>query len=153
MKCFKRKKSVTLSQILQRQLCLCMLHDCSNISIQIVPAWLSKLLPIHFKATTDTSCHFCRVGACCPSGVRLYSMAANSLRVYWRSTDSSQSYIADMVGNRNNYTCTASPEKNHCDVGSVQCGDLYHVVVAPLTPGGSKVLLCPQRLYSGRTAP
>ncbi|XP_070765571.1 fibronectin type III domain-containing protein 7-like [Enoplosus armatus] len=87
--------------------------------------------------------------ACCPSGVRLYRMAGNSLRVYWRSSaGSSHSYITEMVGSSNNYTCTASPGENSCDVENIQCGDAYNVVVAPLTPEGSKVLFCPQRLYS-----
>ncbi|XP_075340569.1 fibronectin type III domain-containing protein 7-like [Odontesthes bonariensis] len=86
--------------------------------------------------------------ACCPSGIRLYRMAENSLRVYWRSTSSSHSSIAEMVGRSNNYTCTASPGGNSCDVDNIQCGDVYHVMVSPLTLEGSKVLFCPQRLYS-----
>ncbi|XP_039667581.1 fibronectin type III domain-containing protein 7-like [Perca fluviatilis] len=86
--------------------------------------------------------------ACCPSGVRLYSIAGNSLRVYWRSAGSSHSYVTEMVGSSNNYTCTASPGASSCDFGNIQCGDVYHVMVAPLTPEGSKVLFCPQRLYS-----
>uniref|UniRef100_A0A3P8T914 Fibronectin type-III domain-containing protein n=1 Tax=Amphiprion percula TaxID=161767 RepID=A0A3P8T914_AMPPE len=89
--------------------------------------------------------------ACCPSGVRLYRMASNSLRVFWRS-GSSHSSVAELVGIINNYTCTASPGENSCDIGNIQCGDVYHVVVAPLTAEGSKVLFCPQRFYSGRTA-
>ncbi|XP_040896696.1 fibronectin type III domain-containing protein 7-like [Toxotes jaculatrix] len=86
--------------------------------------------------------------ACCPSGVRLYRMAGNSLRVYWRSPGSSHTYITEIVGGSNNYTCTASPGENSCDIDNIQCGDIYHVVVAPLTPEGSNVLFCPQRLYS-----
>ncbi|KAM3619535.1 uncharacterized protein V6R79_009801 [Siganus canaliculatus] len=86
--------------------------------------------------------------ACCPSGVRLYRMAGNSLRVYWRSAGSSHSYVAEMVGSSNNYTCTASAGENSCDISSIQCGDVYNVVVAPLTPGGSRVQFCAQRLYS-----
>nr|XP_015826562.2 fibronectin type III domain-containing protein 7 [Nothobranchius furzeri] len=85
---------------------------------------------------------------CCPSGVRLYAMSGDSLRVYWRSTGSSHSSVTELTGSRSNYTCTASPGENSCDVEHVQCGDVYHVVVAPLTPEGSKVLFCPQRLYS-----
>ncbi|XP_026179406.1 fibronectin type III domain-containing protein 7-like [Mastacembelus armatus] len=85
--------------------------------------------------------------ACCPSGVRLYRMAGNSLRVYWRSSGS-HSYTVEMVGSSKNYTCTAAHGDNSCDVGNVQCGDVYHVVVAPLTPEGKKVLFCPRRLYS-----
>ncbi|XP_056233720.1 fibronectin type III domain-containing protein 7-like isoform X2 [Seriola aureovittata] len=86
--------------------------------------------------------------ACCPSGVRLYRMAGNSLRVYWRSAGSSHGYITEMMSGSNNFTCTASPGENSCDVSNIQCGDIYHVVVAPLTPEGRKVQFCPQRLYS-----
>ncbi|XP_022062433.2 fibronectin type III domain-containing protein 7-like [Acanthochromis polyacanthus] len=85
--------------------------------------------------------------ACCPSGVRLYRTASNSLRVLWRS-GSSHSSVADLVGIINNYTCTASPGENSCDIDNIQCGDVYHVVVAPLTAEGSKVLFCPKRFYS-----
>ncbi|XP_041862144.1 fibronectin type III domain-containing protein 7-like [Melanotaenia boesemani] len=86
--------------------------------------------------------------ACCPSGVRLYMLGNNSLQVYWRSTSSSHSSIAEMVGGISNYTCTAAPGENSCDVSNIQCGDVYRVTVAPLTPDGSKVLFCPQRLFS-----
>ncbi|CAB1419899.1 unnamed protein product [Pleuronectes platessa] len=86
--------------------------------------------------------------ACCPSGVRLYRTAGNSMRLYWRSSGSSHSHQAEMVGGSNNYTCSASPGESSCDVGNVQCGDVYHVVVAPLAPGGSRVLFCAQRIYS-----
>uniref|UniRef100_UPI0037E7605E fibronectin type III domain-containing protein 7-like n=1 Tax=Semicossyphus pulcher TaxID=241346 RepID=UPI0037E7605E len=86
--------------------------------------------------------------ACCPSGVRLYRMAGNSLRVHWRSAGSSHSYVTEMIGGSNNYTCTASPGESSCDVANIQCGDVYNVVVAPLTPDGTKVMFCSQRLYS-----
>lgn len=78
-------------------------------------------------------------------------MASNSLRVYWRSTGSSHTYVTQMVGGNNNYTCTASPGESSCDVENIQCGDVYNVVVAPLTPEGGRVTFCPQRLYSGET--
>ncbi|XP_034002281.1 fibronectin type III domain-containing protein 7-like [Trematomus bernacchii] len=86
--------------------------------------------------------------ACCPSGVRLYGMAHSSLRVHWRGAGSSHSYVTELVGSRNNYTCTTSPGESSCDVPNIQCGDVYTVVVAPLTPEGSKVLFCAQRIYS-----
>uniref|UniRef100_A0A665VBB9 Fibronectin type III domain containing 7 n=1 Tax=Echeneis naucrates TaxID=173247 RepID=A0A665VBB9_ECHNA len=85
---------------------------------------------------------------CCPSGVRLYKLSSNSVRLYWRSAGSSHGYITEMVGSSNNYTCTASPGENSCDVANIQCGAIYHVVVAPLTAEGSKVHFCPQRTYS-----
>lgn len=93
----------------------------------------------------------CFLGPCCPSGVRLYRMDGNSLRVYWRSSGSSHGYSTELLGSSNNYTCTASPGQNSCDISEVQCGDVYNVVVAPLTPEGSKVLFCAHRLYSGMT--
>ncbi|XP_040040843.2 fibronectin type III domain-containing protein 7 [Gasterosteus aculeatus] len=89
--------------------------------------------------------------ACCPSGVRLYVMTGNSLRVYWRSAGSSHSYVTEMVGGSNNYTCTASSGESSCDVGNVQCGDVYNVVVAPLTQEGAttnRVLFCPVKQFS-----
>ncbi|XP_054900990.1 fibronectin type III domain-containing protein 7-like [Poeciliopsis prolifica] len=85
---------------------------------------------------------------CCPSGIKLYMLASNSLRVYWRSTASSRSTTVEMLGTSSNYTCTASPGENSCDVENIQCGDVYRLVVAPLTAGGSKVPFCPYRLYS-----
>ena len=94
---------------------------------------------------------FCLVGACCPSGVKLYKMANNTLRVYWRSAGS-HSYITEMTGSSNNYTCSAAPGESSCDINSVQCGEVYNVVVAPLTPDGSKVEFCSQRMYSGKNS-
>uniref|UniRef100_A0A3Q3K3U0 Fibronectin type-III domain-containing protein n=1 Tax=Monopterus albus TaxID=43700 RepID=A0A3Q3K3U0_MONAL len=84
---------------------------------------------------------------CCPSGVGLYRMTGNSVRVYWRSTGR-YSFVADVVGTSNSYTCSASQGTYSCDIDNIQCGDVYHVVVAPLTPEGSKVTFCSQRLYS-----
>ncbi|XP_028299544.1 fibronectin type III domain-containing protein 7-like [Gouania willdenowi] len=86
--------------------------------------------------------------ACCPSGVKLYRMAGDSLRVYWRSTGSSHSFTAEMFGSTSNYTCTASPGENSCNVHSIQCGDVYQLVVSPLKAEGDKVTFCPQKLYS-----
>ncbi|XP_061594974.1 fibronectin type III domain-containing protein 7-like [Cololabis saira] len=85
---------------------------------------------------------------CCPSGVKLYRAASDSVRVFWRSTGGNHSSIAEMLSNSNNYTCTASPGENSCDFDNVQCGDVYRVVAAPLTAGGGRVPFCPQRLYS-----
>lgn len=97
----------------------------------------------------------CAPGACCPSGVRLYRMADNSMRVHWRSAGSSYGYIAEMRGSNNfhnNYNCSASPGESSCDISNVQCGDSYEVVVAPLTLEGHTVSFCPQRLYSGMSS-
>ncbi|XP_034558223.1 fibronectin type III domain-containing protein 7-like isoform X2 [Notolabrus celidotus] len=84
--------------------------------------------------------------ACCPSGVRLYKTAGNSVRVHWRNAGS-HSYVTEMTSTDNNYNCTASPGENSCDISDIQCGGVYDVVVAPLTAEGSKVMFCPKRLY------
>lgn len=118
----------------------------------LFPAWTHHSYTIFLYIKYHTlNLSLSVVGACCPSGVRLYRVAGNSLRVYWRSAGSSHSYITEMFGSSNNYTCTPDLGENSCDVGDVQCGDVYNVVVAPLTPEGSKVLFCPRRLYSGIT--
>ncbi|XP_034153636.1 fibronectin type III domain-containing protein 7 isoform X2 [Pangasianodon hypophthalmus] len=85
---------------------------------------------------------------CCPSGVRLYRMVNNTLRVSWRGSDSVNGYSAELSSNSANYTCRPVLGVSSCDIDSVLCGDTYSVVVAPLTLQGSKVLFCPRRLYS-----
>ncbi|KAG7514046.1 hypothetical protein JOB18_023639 [Solea senegalensis] len=86
--------------------------------------------------------------ACCPSGIRLYKMADNSLQVHWRSSSSSHSHSVEMAGSNNNYTCTAAPGEHKCNVANALCGDTYHVVVAPLTADGSKGIFCSARVFS-----
>ncbi|XP_056132898.1 fibronectin type III domain-containing protein 7-like [Lampris incognitus] len=86
--------------------------------------------------------------ACCPWGIKLHRMANDSLRVYWRAPAGHHNYTAEMVGSSANYTCTPPPGENRCDVSNVQCGGVYHVVVAPLTRHGGKVEFCHERLYS-----
>ncbi|XP_051557588.1 fibronectin type III domain-containing protein 7-like [Myxocyprinus asiaticus] len=86
--------------------------------------------------------------ACCPSSVKLYRMVNSTLRVYWRSSRSLYNYTADLYGTRSNYTCNAAQGSNTCDVAEILCGEMYTVVVAPLTQDGSKVMFCPRRLYS-----
>lgn len=76
-------------------------------------------------------------------------MANNTLRVYWRTSSSNHGYVAELEGSKANYTCSPPPGENSCDVANVQCGDVYHVVVAPLTLEGAKVQFCPLRQYSG----
>ncbi|XP_017578738.2 fibronectin type III domain-containing protein 7 [Pygocentrus nattereri] len=86
--------------------------------------------------------------SCCPTGVRLYGMANNTLRVYWRGSDSLYGYSADLFGTIANYTCSSALGSNSCDIQQVVCGQVYTAVVAPLTSQGSKVSFCPRRLYS-----
>ncbi|KAI4885461.1 hypothetical protein NFI96_014413, partial [Prochilodus magdalenae] len=86
--------------------------------------------------------------ACCPSGVRLYGMANNTLRVHWRGSDSPYGYSADLYGTSTNYTCSPALGSNSCDIPQIACGQVYTVVVAPITSEGYKVSFCPGRLYS-----
>ncbi|XP_061883602.1 fibronectin type III domain-containing protein 7-like isoform X1 [Entelurus aequoreus] len=85
--------------------------------------------------------------ACCPSGIKLYRTAENSLRLHWRTAGGNTRYAAEMFGS-SNYTCTTSAGESGCEVADVQCGEVYHVIVSPLTADGSKVSFCPQRIYS-----
>lgn len=86
--------------------------------------------------------------ACCPSGVKLYQMANNTLRVLWRSSGGLHNTTADLYGSQANYTCSRSAGGNSCDVAGIVCGDVYTVVVAPLTAEGTRAKFCPQRMYS-----
>ncbi|XP_028823728.1 fibronectin type III domain-containing protein 7-like [Denticeps clupeoides] len=85
---------------------------------------------------------------CCPSGVRLYRAANNTLRIYWRSSSSQRPLVVDVYGSTANYTCTSAPTGNSCDVAEITCGNVYAVVVAPVYPDGTKVSFCPLRMYS-----
>ncbi|XP_033865408.3 fibronectin type III domain-containing protein 7-like [Acipenser ruthenus] len=86
--------------------------------------------------------------ACCPSSVKLYRLANNAVRVYWRAPGGSHNYTADLYGSNANYTCTPSPGSSSCDISEVSCGDVYTVVVSPITSNGSKVTFCPRKVYS-----
>ncbi|KAK1164001.1 fibronectin type III domain-containing protein 7-like [Acipenser oxyrinchus oxyrinchus] len=86
--------------------------------------------------------------ACCPSSVKLYRLANNAIRVYWRAIGGSHNYTADLYGSNANYTCTPSPGSNSCDISEVSCGDVYTVVVSPMSSNGSKVTFCPRKVYS-----
>ncbi|KAK1790979.1 hypothetical protein P4O66_014813, partial [Electrophorus voltai] len=86
--------------------------------------------------------------ACCPANVRLYRTVNSTLRIYWRASGHHYNYSADIYGSRNNYTCSPALGCNFCNISDIQCGDLYTVVVAPVTSSGSKVAFCPKRLYS-----
>ncbi|XP_016147370.1 uncharacterized protein [Sinocyclocheilus grahami] len=97
---------------------------------------------------SECSYHGFSASACCPSSVRLYRMDNNTLRVYWRSSPGLYNYTADLHGTRSNYTCSATNGAHGCDISEILCGEVYTVVVAPLTQEGSKVTYCPRRLYS-----
>ncbi|NXM10768.1 FNDC7 protein, partial [Ploceus nigricollis] len=80
--------------------------------------------------------------ACCPSGVKLYRLSNNGIRVFWRASDEKINYNADLCGSKGNFSCTPSSGLSHCDITKIPCGDVYTVVVAPVTDKGPKLTFC-----------
>lgn len=91
------------------------------------------------------------LGACCPSGVKLYRLGNNGIRVYWRASDETINYNTDLHGSKGNFTCTPSSGLSHCDITEIPCGDVYTVVVSPVTDKGPNLTFCPKKIYSGKT--
>ncbi|XP_064928492.1 fibronectin type III domain-containing protein 7 isoform X3 [Columba livia] len=87
-------------------------------------------------------------GACCPSGVKLYRLSNNAIRVYWRASDEKINYSTDLHGSKGNFTCSPSLGLTHCDITEIPCGDVYMVVVSPVTDKGPKLTFCPKKIYS-----
>ncbi|NXH32829.1 FNDC7 protein, partial [Myiagra hebetior] len=86
--------------------------------------------------------------ACCPSGVKLYRLSNNDIRVFWRASDETVNYNADLRGSKGNFSCTPSSGLSHCDITEIPCGDVYTVVVAPVTDKRPKLTFCPKKIYS-----
>ncbi|NXS10707.1 FNDC7 protein, partial [Neodrepanis coruscans] len=86
--------------------------------------------------------------ACCPSGVKLYRLSSNGIRVFWRASGDMINYKTDLRGSKGNFTCTPSTGLSHCDITEIPCGDVYTVVVAPVTDQGPKPTPCPKKIYS-----
>ncbi|XP_055671732.1 fibronectin type III domain-containing protein 7 isoform X2 [Falco peregrinus] len=86
--------------------------------------------------------------ACCPSGVKLYRLGNNGIRVYWRASDETINYNTDLHGSKGNFTCTPRSGLSHCDITEIPCGDVYTVVVSPVTDKGMKLTFCPKKIYS-----
>nr|XP_061795799.1 fibronectin type III domain-containing protein 7-like [Nerophis lumbriciformis] len=88
--------------------------------------------------------------ACCPTNIKLYRWANNSIRVCWRSsrTPPNQEYTVELYGTTGNYTCHTAPDGKNCNIQEESCGDVYTVMVAPIGPDGVKVDFCQQRTYS-----
>ncbi|OCT85306.1 fibronectin type III domain-containing protein 7 [Xenopus laevis] len=86
---------------------------------------------------------------CCPFGVKLlYSSSNNGIRVSWRASSGPGNYSASLHGSKGNFTCTPSSNLSYCDVTEIPCGDVYTVVVSPITAGESQTLFCPKKMYS-----
>lgn len=76
-------------------------------------------------------------------------MDNSTLRVYWCSSPGLYNYTADLYGTRSNYTCRARHGANGCDISEIPCGEVYTVVVAPLTQEGVKGHILPQKTLLG----
>ncbi|XP_061695654.1 fibronectin type III domain-containing protein 7 [Syngnathoides biaculeatus] len=100
--------------------------------------------------TSECKYHGFSSGACCPTNVKLYRWANNSLRVYWHSSRSPQiqELTVELNGTAANYTCLAAGNSNFCDIQEESCEDVYTVVAAPVGPDGLRVNFCQQRTYS-----
>ncbi|XP_039999685.1 fibronectin type III domain-containing protein 7 [Xiphias gladius] len=86
---------------------------------------------------------------CCPTGVKLYRRANNSLRVYWRALGPQiHNHTVELYGTGANYTCIAAAGSTYCDIQEETCGDVYTVVAAPVGQDGIKVNFCQPRTYS-----
>nr|XP_013816738.1 PREDICTED: fibronectin type III domain-containing protein 7 isoform X2 [Apteryx mantelli mantelli] len=86
--------------------------------------------------------------ACCPSGVKLYRLGNNGIRVHWRASEEMTTYNTDLYGSKSNFTCAPHSGLSHCDITEIPCGDVYSVVVTPATAKGLKLTLCPKNIYS-----
>ncbi|NXK56638.1 FNDC7 protein, partial [Chauna torquata] len=86
--------------------------------------------------------------ACCPSGVKLYRLSSNGIRVYWRSSEATINYNADLRGSKGSFSCIPSSGLSYCDITEIPCGDVYTVVVSPITDKGPKLTFCPKKIYS-----
>lgn len=90
------------------------------------------------------------VGPCCPTSLKLYRRANNTLRVHWRSLGP-QIHTVDLYGTGANYTCVAAAGIRYCDIQEETCGEVYKVVAAPVGQNGIKVSFCQPRTYSGES--
>ncbi|CAJ1072098.1 unnamed protein product%2C partial [Xyrichtys novacula] len=87
--------------------------------------------------------------ACCPTSLKLYRRAPQTLRVYWRITGLLiLNHTVELYGTGANYTCIAATGSKYCDIQEETCGDVYTVVAAPVGQDGMKVNFCQPRTYS-----
>ncbi|XP_034559368.1 fibronectin type III domain-containing protein 7 [Notolabrus celidotus] len=87
--------------------------------------------------------------ACCPTSLKLYRRAPQTLRVYWRILGPQiLNHTVELYGTGANYTCIAETGSKYCDILEETCGDVYTVVAAPVGLNGIKVSFCQPRTYS-----
>ncbi|XP_078264164.1 fibronectin type III domain-containing protein 7-like isoform X2 [Rhinoraja longicauda] len=84
---------------------------------------------------------------CCPSAVKLYRLGSNALRVYWHAS-ASVNYVVNVTSDIANFTCSPMASITYCDINEIYCGDLYTVIVSPISTDGSIATFCPMKVYS-----
>ncbi|XP_063797586.1 fibronectin type III domain-containing protein 7 [Pseudophryne corroboree] len=86
--------------------------------------------------------------ACCPSGVKLYRLSNSGIRVTWRASAGPDNYTVNIYGSKGNLTCSPNTSVSYCDVTEIPCGDVYTVVVSPVSIGDTQISFCPKKIYS-----
>ncbi|XP_019334912.1 fibronectin type III domain-containing protein 7 isoform X2 [Alligator mississippiensis] len=98
--------------------------------------------------TSDCTYQGYSSSACCPFGVKLYRLGNNGIRIYWRASTGLINYTTHLYGSKGNFTCTPKSGLRFCDVTEIPCGDIYTVMVSPITDKGTKPPFCPKKIYS-----
>ncbi|XP_019386205.1 PREDICTED: fibronectin type III domain-containing protein 7 isoform X1 [Crocodylus porosus] len=98
--------------------------------------------------TSDCTYQGYSSSACCPFGVKLYRLSNNGIRIYWRTSAGLINYTTHLYGSKGNFTCTPKSGLRFCDVTEIPCGDIYTVMVSPITDKGTKPPFCPKKIYS-----
>nr|DBA18191.1 TPA: hypothetical protein GDO54_016469 [Pyxicephalus adspersus] len=86
--------------------------------------------------------------ACCPSGVKLYRLSNSGIRVSWRVSPGPENYTVNIYGSKGNFTCTPITGVSYCDVTEIPCGDVYTLVVSPVSGRDTLISFCPKKIYS-----
>ncbi|XP_051021387.1 fibronectin type III domain-containing protein 7 [Acomys russatus] len=90
--------------------------------------------------------------ACCPLGVKLYRLGPNGIRIYWQASRGSANYSTDLYGSKGIFTCAPRAGLSFCDITDIPCGDVYTVMVSPVSETGLKLTFCPKKIYSGKSS-
>ncbi|XP_056384068.1 fibronectin type III domain-containing protein 7 [Hyla sarda] len=97
---------------------------------------------------TQCTYHGYSSSACCPSGVKLYRLSNTGIRVSWRTSATTANYTVNIYGTKGNFTCSPNGSLSYCDVTEIPCGDVYTVVVSPVSDEHNQISFCPQKIYS-----
>ncbi|XP_006866041.1 PREDICTED: fibronectin type III domain-containing protein 7 [Chrysochloris asiatica] len=98
--------------------------------------------------TADCAFQSYSSSACCPLGVKLYRLGPNGIRIYWQISRGSANYSTDLYGSKGIFTCAPRSSLSFCDITEIPCGDVYTVMVSPVSETGLKLSFCPKKIYS-----